>query len=578
MATSPLASESSFAELTRALHHATRTSGPLFGLELDAELIADTLWLAQWLAPAGKPALPQEVSKEREQATEPPTAAGDTPELEQTKPALHQETASDDPDRKRNADDESKEKNNQLFSASSTGDRKASAIHVPAASALPGSLELARALRPFNRRRLAANRWELDEEATAESIAQFRFVRPILRPVSERWFDVALVVDGALSMDPWRKTLNEFELLLTRHGAFRQVRRWRLIGEPEIALESGGAQSSPKALLDSRERTLILLVTNGVAEHWNSPSMADAMTVWTKRAPVAIVQVFGSRQWPYTVIGPASRVVRATLPGSPSSKYEIERKKWERRQREGAFTAVPILSLSPESIAQWASAAMGIGLTGTPAVVFGYRTYQPAVAGGEGATPPDPLSLVQSFKTYASPEAFRLACYLAATTLTPPVMRIVQQEIALAPRVEHLAEVVASGLIERLTPARPNLDPDEIVYDFREGVRDVLLGALPTSTAIEVRKIVEEALKQFIEKQLGRSIETFRAFLLDDRGSYELPESAQALVAIERSLLERFGFYPGTGSEGAGVAASWTSGGGQCTHLFCWRKHVVFSF
>lgn len=49
-----------------------------------------------------------------------------------------------------------------------------------------------------------------------------------------------------------------------------------------------------------------------------------------------------------------------------------------------------------------------------------------------------------------SPEAFRLICYLSATTLTLPVMRIVQQEIATAPRVEHLAEVLASGLLERL--------------------------------------------------------------------------------------------------------------------------------
>jgi hypothetical protein len=382
---------------------------------------------------------------------------------------------------------------------------------------------------------------ELDEEATAESIAQFGFVRPVMRAVPERWFDVALVVDRSRSMDPWLRTVEEFEQLLARHGAFGIVRQWGLHSEGKIALEpTGGARTTTSALADPRARTLILVVTNGVGAYWNSDEMACVLRDWSQRAPVAIVQLFSERQWPHTALGPGTRLTRAPQPGAVNAMLDIERKRWERRLPVGSFIAVPILSLAPQPIARWADATMSVGLQGAPAVVFA------PVGKEEPNEDPEPeaqqpRASVNRFRAFASPEAFRLACYLAAVPLTLPIMRIVQQEVARAPLVEHLAEVVSSGLIDRVTPADATVDPDMVVYDFRPGVRDELLGELQLGTTLEVRATVEGQLKAFIELQLGRSVENFRAFVLDEAGRYELPESAQALVEIERGLLWRFG-------------------------------------
>src|SRR6185369_12096422 len=110
---------------------------------------------------------------------------------------------------------------------------KAAAIPVPAASALPASLPMSRALRAFNARWPSAQQVELDEEATVEATAEHRRrVIPIVQPVKERWFEVHVVVEQGPSMLVWADTLQEFRLLLARTGVFRDVRLWQFELDP----------------------------------------------------------------------------------------------------------------------------------------------------------------------------------------------------------------------------------------------------------------------------------------------------------------------------------------------------------
>jgi len=524
-----LSTENLFAKLTEAFSR--------IGLSAEAESIADALWFAQFQ--------PTPLTRERRavaelvapgpDSTNLPAPGSQLPPLKPDKPSITQRGAEQPPP-------------GWIFPGSygsSSLGRRASPINVPAASALPGELDIARAFRPFSRRLPAFHRLAVDEEATAESIAHFGFVRPVLKPVLERWFDVALVVDGSGSMDVWRKTIEEFELLLARHGAFGQVKRWRLSGEPEIHLESlGGRKIAPSNLGDSRGRTLVLVATNGVAAFWNRDEMARVLSTWSRRAPVAIVQLFSESLWPHTNLGGPSRYVRAKLPGAVNSKFDIERKRWEHRSPNDNLTAIPILSFEPQSIVRWAEACMAMGVRSTPAVVFARET--PGSEGEVGVPDPksiDSIARIEHFRTFASKEAFRLACYLAAVPLTLPVMRIVQQQLSPSPRVEHLAEVMASGLLERLTPADPRMDPDMVVYSFPEEIGSLLRSALPVGRILDVRAHVQAKLKDFIERQIGCSIASFRAFVLDGQGTYSLPTDAQAFVEIERSLLKKLGIW-----------------------------------
>lgn len=108
------------------------------------------------------------------------------------------------------------------------------------APALPGALDLARALRPLKHSALSPIRRMLDEEATVRLIADSHIWMPVLRPMLERFHDVALVVDASPSMTIWQQTVDEFLRLLENHGAFRNVTTWSLAplraGAGELAL------------------------------------------------------------------------------------------------------------------------------------------------------------------------------------------------------------------------------------------------------------------------------------------------------------------------------------------------------
>jgi hypothetical protein len=63
----------------------------------------------------------------------------------------------------------------------------------PAATALPGSLNIARVLRPFGRRVRQQGTLVLNEEATAKRIAEEDIWVPVLDHALTRWLEVALL-------------------------------------------------------------------------------------------------------------------------------------------------------------------------------------------------------------------------------------------------------------------------------------------------------------------------------------------------------------------------------------------------
>jgi alpha-amylase len=508
------------------------------GLDPDAEAIADALWLARFQArspPRSSP--PDAYSREGgPQPSQSPLvdAPADLPPPRDDgrKPLPTPQVATTHPD-------------SRIFPdvlADRRG-RRASPVQVPAASALPGALNIARALRPLGRRHPAPHRRMLDEDATAEAVAQFGIVRPVLVPMPERWFNVALVVDASRSMEVWRTSILEFQRLLERQGAFAQISRWRLLVGDRVSIESAGCQARDvSALNDPRGRTLILIVTNGVAAFWDGDPIARALAAWSAHGPVAILQVFAENHWAHTVLGPATCWVRAIVPGAAGRALEVRSQSWGDRGPDGERPlTVPVLSLAPDRVARWAGAVMAMGQQPTPAVVF-----RPGVTAADWPSEPepstgplDPRAQVERFRSIASSEAFRLICHLAAVPLMLPIMRMVQRQIFREPRIEHLGEVIASGLIERVAPPDANADPDTVLYDFVVGVRDVLFGAVQVGSVFEIRARVQSALKAFVERQLGHAIINFRAFILDRKGEYELPPTLEAFVEIERDLLQR---------------------------------------
>jgi RES domain-containing protein len=146
---------------------------------------------------------------------------------------------------------------------------------------------------------------------------------------------------------------------------------------------------------------------------------------------------------------------------------------------------------------------------------------------------------VARFYESASTLARELAWCLSAVPLSLPVMRLVQRAVLPESSQVHLAEVFLGGLLRRVTPKAEPVPPDDVQYDFHEGVRERLMDSLSGQRAMKVLEHVSE----LVGLKLGRR-EDFRAALLAPAGS-EAPVQVSAaqrpFAVLMASVLRRFG-------------------------------------
>jgi putative methionine-R-sulfoxide reductase with GAF domain len=416
-------------------------------------------------------------------------------------------------------------------------------IVAPAGRALPGARLLSRALRPFNRRVPAQQHWQLDEEATVRCYAEDRLWVPVLRPARARWLEVALVVDAAPSMLLWQPVVREFRWILERQGAFRDVREWRLetmSPRPGLHRGSNALPRRPEELVEPAGRRLVLVVSDCVAPAWQQPQLARWLELWGRHQPVAIVQVLPARLWSATGLGrlPGIRLT-AREPGLPNRRLTTVLRRRRAIGRRPAGVPVPVVSLDPGELLDWAAMVAGEGTR--PATAFFFPSTGPTF---EAETSPSPAAetpdaAVARFQAEATQTAFRLACLLAAAPLRLPVMRLVQQVMLPGSAQGHLAEVFLSGLIHRVTPPDAPVAPDELDFDFRPGVRERLLASTYASEALAVLR----AVSRYFDEHLGTGL-GFEALLANPATATTgtRPEEASRVFArVSAQVLGRLG-------------------------------------
>ena len=416
-------------------------------------------------------------------------------------------------------------------------------FRTPAASALPGSLELARALRPLMRRRPSYLSTIFDEETTVHRIAEERIWMPMLQPAPERWFEVALVIDESFSMELWRQTVVELQHLLERHGAFRDVRTFRFVTDIQdstkpVRLYAGtdrtARERNPRELSDPTGRRLILVISDCVSPAWYNGTVQKFLAIWTQTTSLALVQLLPQRLWSQTALSLTKIVhVYAGLPGTPNKQLHYASRTHPSIKRDG----IPVLitTLEPLPLRCWAHFTAGTGkipgfiLDEAPAEHYKYGPLQDTNT---------PEQLLQNFQATASLTAFELAGLLAAAPLRLSVMRLVQQTMLPHSRQVHLAEVFLGGLLKRVSSGRETTDPETIDYDFVEGVRELLLDNISVPDAIQVLKKVAAS----IETRLGHSID-FEAILQDPilTDGLEISIQDRPFAIVAARVLRRLG-------------------------------------
>lgn len=389
------------------------------------------------------------------------------------------------------------------------------AFQSPGAAALPGAQEIGRKLRPLMRRVPSRTSLEFDVDATIERIADQGIWAPQLRPTATRWLEVALVIDESSSMVIWQRTIAEFRRLIERHGAFRDVRTWGLVtdaahGELELRAGIGPLARSylthnPRELIDPAGRRIFIIVSDCLAPAWyrSNGKVNALLKTWAYSGPIALVQVLPMRLWIRTALCEAPETQLNTLAaGVPNIRLitNTATRLLGSPMNEDDFLKLPVLTLDPNSVAEWAKLVAGVsGVNANGRLLpVGLDTEVASLRAVPRPSMPDyELSVeqhVNRFMSAASDEAITLAQLLSCFPLRLPVMRLVQQTLLPNSLQTHLAEVFLGGLLETRTPNPDQRDPDLVEYEFLPGVRAHLRAQVPASRQLAALRSISRRI------------------------------------------------------------------------------------
>ncbi len=510
-------------------------------INLDSEQIADLLWLALQIKEAKiTPTLEPQIIE-----PEPPIPDNTVDSLstklpQKITPAPPQPSASAYLPA---ASQESEQKQNRFGS-------EGIPFKAPTAPALRNPLTLARSLRPLMRKVPSQIKTVLDEEETVTQIAEKKVWTPVLKPAPERWLDIALVVEETRStVVIWREIITEFQRLIELQGAFRDVRTWSLKADEDGKIElstqrnlSGNKQQyrSEKELLEPTGRRLVLVVSDCISPLWRQGKIHEFLKRLSHTQPLAIVQLLPERLWMRTALSAGFPVqLSALLPGVPNHQLIVEGLPvWSEVDTHHA-ASLPVITLEPDSLKQWARVIAGAGSSRTAGILFDLSLVasltQKTLSNNKQLSPAD---LVKRFRTTASPIARRLAGLMAVVPISLPVIYLIQETLLKESMQVHVAEVFMSGLLQPIRSDAVLDKPNMIQYEFVEGVRELLIDSVPIPDIEEVLK----AVSQYIARKLGLSIKSFVA-LLSPQDDWDTTTKQEVLpfAQITSQVLRRMG-------------------------------------
>ncbi len=534
-------------------------------LELDWRDIADVLWLADVRArdaasesgepPAdGLPASAELTAKPRETGGPATSDAADASPVP-TEPVGPREVTPVRPAGWRLT---------ERIDADNSGGAGLGAV-APTSYALPGGMEIGRALRPMKQQRRTPRRKVFDPEATIDLFCDTGVLVPVLRTGSERWFDVAVVADTSATMAVWDDTVAALADLLERHGAFRGVTRWALAerdGAIEVLSPSGLAHR-PHELLDLAGRRLVLVVTDAVDALWARAPVWEALRAWGEYGPVALVQVLPPRSWPQTRLGEADAAVASSRPGQPNHQLEVV-PPWWWLEGEPPDHAVPVVGLDEASLSPWARMVMGAPGVSVPGVLAVPEDGIDGGASGQVGLPGevDLDRLGNVLRSTVSAQAYRLAVLLSAVEVSLPIARIVMHELMPHTRLAHLAELIAAGVLKAARLPAPGIasadvgagaplpaaapggraDRSQVALTFAPGLRELFQRSLTVTMTLQVWR----AVAPYLEATHG--LRRFSLLLQPSHAEFDAVTGAdelrEGLQAIAVDLADRLGLIP----------------------------------
>ncbi|KOV81759.1 tetratricopeptide repeat protein [Nocardia sp. NRRL S-836] len=464
--------------------------------DVDATSIADALWLLRHMdvESSGMISTPTAPSSRQSETNEKPP-----PQVKEEAPP---HTSDDD------------QTGLHALTEETTGQRHAVKTFASTGRGLPQALELARALRPFRTRFRNPAQHELEVDATIERYAETGTLTPVLTPVRERWFSVDLVVDRSVSMSLWEDVIAETRSLLRQTGAFRTIEQWYLDPDSCELRTIDGVVVPSKRLRDPQERRLVIVVSDCIAGGWRDDAMWQMMCTWASSTPTALVNPLPPKLWRRTGLDHPAARLHAGRPGAsnPSLRHTLPPLLVLVAPGE-QWLPLPVVRLSPKSIAQWAGVLMSMDSAGCEGVLLPSSGRLTAEDDDEWS----PDDRVHSFRLSASPLAWRTAVLSSVNDQFPlRLLRLIQRELVPDAELSDLAEVVVSGLFIEVRGA----DLTELTLKFREGVAGELREHLSKKDEWDTA----EVLTSFLDDERASPAGQVAGLVIREGGEYLLPD------------------------------------------------------
>lgn len=488
--------------------------------ELSADAIADILWLAAQIdVPPSQRNSRQRLQGESADGSGKGDESADGKEQQRTSKSgadLSTDTANSEP-------------------ADSSHSAGAMPFKTPDAPALRNSLTLARALQPLRRKVASRTEAVFDLPATIQRITQEQIWLPVESPKPEPWLELAIVVDQSRSIGIWQRTIQELQQMLTRLGAFRSLRVWYARSEPGQPLglySRRGSRHQHKELIDPQGDRLIWVLSDGSSPAWYQGEWVQWLEDWGQHNIVTLVQLMPSQLWSRTVLRGYERGwLTCGAAGSANARWRFEPQGKLRKQsaKNATGMVLPVVSLNALGLGRWASAVAGTNQL----AVAGYRVKVGAITvAATGAAIPT----FEQFLASTSPLAQRLASLMAAVPVQLPIVRLIQRTLLPESDVTHMAEVFLSGILQKQVDA---VNPDERLYEFRDGFRQQLNATLSKRQTVQVIG----KLTEYVEARAGRSVRDFRAIVSLSASDFpsELRASGAVFAGVTAEVLGRLG-------------------------------------
>jgi hypothetical protein len=343
----------------------------------------------------------------------------------------------------------------------------------------------------------------------------------------------------------WQESAEELLRVLIRLGAFRNVIAWRFDSDDidlrlwpyehrRRKLSTIGNYYEAKALADPTGRRMILIISDGVGKAWWSGRMAVSLEQLSRQSHVAVINPLPSRMWHRSGIRAMPMHQRVSgfrntsvLRHLPTPWSPTVNGRW-----------LSVWHLSEDDLHSLASLLASSDQTGRVGMSMPVQGL-PEAPETDLTTSLSSSDQVRRFRVEASSSAFALAGRLAAVPLCIPVMRLVQEATLPGTGTDELAEIFLSGLLVRTTPRVHNEDPDIVVYDFVDEVRDQLLASLTRTEALTSLDVIAQ-VSDHVARLFGGTL-NFRLLAERDGGAHALPPQARPFATVAVSVLRSLG-------------------------------------